>query len=219
MAPSTKNFPCAYRRPSKGRPCPNRVAAAGGYCPRHVARVLDGPAPVGDQQAQILKDVSSLLKQVGSADAADLRDPRQVLLEQVTRSHQMVAVLDAMVRELTEADMRLLGYEDEAFSLGVLTRRALKARHVRAVLELHGKWVAEASRISKMTMSAGVEERLVRLAEQQSRLIADVIRGALEALPLSPELRQQAMHEVAYRLRALEAPAPLQVGSGYGGEE
>jgi hypothetical protein len=52
-------------------------------------------------------------------------------------------------------------------------------------------------------LKAGVEERKVRLAESQGRLVADVIRGVLADLGLSDEQQQAAPEVVVRHLRLL----------------
>jgi hypothetical protein len=65
-----------------------------------------------------------------------------------------------------------------------------------------------------MALDAGIEERLVRLAENQSQVIVDVIRGTLEVLQLTPDQMALAMSEVASRLRAYAPAEPIRVGPG-----
>lgn len=200
---------------NRGRRCERHVSSPGEKCSLHQRQsAFSGPP------TQLESDLVSLLKKVGASGEAR-RDPREVLLDTVTRAHQMVAVLDAMVRSFEDGDLELLGREGEmeVVSVGrvaaaVPTDRALRASHVKAVLELHGKWTKEAATISQMTIRAGVEDRLVRLAEQQSRLIADVIRGAVESLPLDSEVRRQLFVEIALRLRKAGAQEPVLVGPG-----
>lgn len=198
----------------QGRTCTRRVEKPGMKCSRHARQSALAP------QTDIEADLTKLLKKVGAAGQAH-RDPREVLLDTVTRAHQMVAVLDSMIQEFTAEDMELLGYEGdiEVVAVGrvataIPTPKALKASHIKAVLDLHGKWVAEAARISKATVSAGIEDRLVRLAEQQSRVVADVIRATIESLPISADQRAWAMAEAARRLRGIGAQEPKLVMEG-----
>lgn len=183
-------------------------------CSRHGSQSAFAPS------TNLEADLTGLLKKVGATGIAH-RDPREVLLDTVTRAHQMVAVLDAMVREFTSEDMELLGYEGdiEVVAVGrvataIPTSKGLRASHIKAVLDLHGKWIAEAARISKATVSAGVEDRLVRLAEQQSRVIADVIRATLETLPISAEVRASALADAARRLRNMGPLEPKLILEG-----
>lgn len=198
----------------QGRTCTKRVEKPGMKCARHARQSALAP------QTDLEADLTKLLKKVG-APGQPHRDPREVLLDTVTRAHQMVAVLDSLIQGFTKEDMELLGYEGdiEVVAVGrvataIPTSRALQASHIKAVLDLHGKWVAEAARISKATVSAGIEDRLVRLAEQQSRVVADVIRATIESLPISAEQRAWAMAEAARRLRGIGAEEPKLIMEG-----
>jgi hypothetical protein len=57
--------------------------------------------------------------------------------------------------------------------------------------------------VAKAAIAAGIEERKVRLAEQQGALVAAVIRGILADLKLTPDQRELVAEIVPRRLRAL----------------
>ncbi|WP_415648552.1 hypothetical protein [Stackebrandtia soli] len=57
--------------------------------------------------------------------------------------------------------------------------------------------------VCRAAISAGIEERRVRLAEQQGTLLADVIRGILGDLDLTPDQAARVSEVVPQRLRAL----------------
>lgn len=193
----------------RGRKCGVRVGSPSERCGKHARQdALSPPAQ------QVDSELRFLIKRLGKSE---LSDPRTVLLETVTEAHNMVAVLRQMVQELTDEQLADLGYEGEVRGVGpfqVSTQRAMRAARAKAVLELHGKWTKQAAEIARMTVQAGVEERLVRLAEQQSRIIADVFRAALEDLGLKPAERQRAQEVIAMHLRRLSAPEPVLVGAG-----
>jgi hypothetical protein len=79
-----------------------------------------------------------------------------------------------------------------------------------------------AARTSKLAIDAGIEERLVRLAEEQSALIADTVRAGLIAgigsLRLSPAAEAAAIAaavgQAATHLRALAAGQGTEVYEG-----
>lgn len=62
--------------------------------------------------------------------------------------------------------------------------------------------------VSKVAIAAGVQERTIRLAEEQGRLIATVIRDILldKELGLTPEQRYKANHVARRHLIALDNP-------------
>jgi hypothetical protein len=57
--------------------------------------------------------------------------------------------------------------------------------------------------VCEAAIRAGIEERRVRLAEQQGALVADVIRKILGDLELTPEQAAKAGEVVPIRLRSL----------------
>jgi hypothetical protein len=57
--------------------------------------------------------------------------------------------------------------------------------------------------VTKAAISAGIEERRVRIAEAQGALVASVIRAILGDLDLSDEQQQKAAASVPRRLRAI----------------
>jgi hypothetical protein len=58
-------------------------------------------------------------------------------------------------------------------------------------------------KVCSEAIRAGIEERKVRLAEQQGELVAEVIRAILDDLNLSPEQRALVPEVVPRRLRGL----------------
>jgi hypothetical protein len=78
---------------------------------------------------------------------------------------------------------------------------------IHSLLKLYGE---ERDRLHGMcvdVIKAGVEERRVRLAESQGALVADVIRGILDDLQLTPEQQQLVPTVVPARLRAIDGGA------------
>lgn len=60
-------------------------------------------------------------------------------------------------------------------------------------------------RVSEKAMRAGLDERMVKLAETQGRMVAEVIRAILGELDLTPEQQRKAMEAAPRHLRALSA--------------
>lgn len=70
----------------------------------------------------------------------------------------------------------------------------------------HQMLMAERAHLVKVcgtAISAGIEERRVRIAEQQGQLVATVIRGILDDLSLTPDQVAQVQHVVPRHLRAI----------------
>jgi hypothetical protein len=65
------------------------------------------------------------------------------------------------------------------------------------------------AKFSKMCLDAGVDERRVRIAEQDGRRIAEVVAAALEASDASPEGRRAALEAAAALMRPGAQPATV----------
>jgi hypothetical protein len=72
-------------------------------------------------------------------------------------------------------------------------------------LALYWKEREHLVRVCAATVKAGVDERLVKLAEDQGRLVADVLRAILGDLDLTPEQHTRAYEVAPRHLRALTA--------------
>lgn len=72
-----------------------------------------------------------------------------------------------------------------------------------AWLPLLGTWQDRLTKLCAEAIKAGIEERRVRLAEQQGALVADVIRGILGELALTPEQAAKVSEVVPRHLRLL----------------
>ncbi|HKH27748.1 MAG TPA: hypothetical protein VKA61_05345 [Sphingomicrobium sp.] len=147
-------------------------------------------------------------------------DPVEHLLESLHRAAALVEVWGAMVATLDAAAEgeaadagRIrgeIGWEREDGDeltirprdrLLVLNRDRLARVHpyyteYRDALELR-------ARLAKLCLDAGVAERQVRLAEEQAKVIADVITGVLDDLNI--ERKRAVMEAVARRLRRVTA--------------
>lgn len=65
------------------------------------------------------------------------------------------------------------------------------------------------AKVSKMTIDAGVAQRLVTIAEDQGRILASAIKAVLRALNLSPEQASQVPIIVPQILRAVATDQPI----------
>lgn len=104
--------------------------------------------------------------------------PDQALLEEIARTNGHIYWLSEVIREL----------EPEALTWGLAKREQVGASEftgtneteqsgVNVWLELYHRERAHLVVVCKAALSAGIEERRVRLAEQHGALIADVLRS------------------------------------------
>lgn len=153
--------------------------------------------------------------------AQDKVDPRVALLDTVRSAVRQREVWESMYASIPEPDWSALGMPPIPGSTA-----SAKGARIEVISKNLAEATKNASRIAKMAIDAGIEERLVRLAEEQSALIADTVKAAviaavgslgLSALDESTTL-DNALHAAATHLRLLAA-APIEAsidgGNGY----
>lgn len=124
--------------------------------------------------------------------------PEQALLEEVRRSVALVRWLEEKISAWEFIDLESLTERErdavtniKGLGLPALTTESEKgtpyATDVHSWLILYREEREHMVKVSKMTLDAGIQERQVRLAEQQGLLLSSVIRRILDALILSPE--------------------------------
>ena len=125
-------------------------------------------------------------------------EPHVALLQEVKRTAGHIAWLNGVVIELLhEGD----GYSESIADDGTRTlrpRTGLKQMDTSGRFEKPSVWIEMyqeerrmLARVCKMALDAGVNERAVRIAEQQGELLAQVIKAILGDLDLSK--KQQAI--------------------------
>jgi len=131
-------------------------------------------------------------------------DPRDALLEEIYRTAGAVDWLHQQVQKL-EAEKVTWGISEEVEKQasefpGVDTTR--KAA-VNVWVELWQKERRHLVDVCKAAVQAGLEERRVRLAEQQGAMLAGVIKNILGDLDLTPEQQGLVATVVPRHLRAV----------------
>ncbi|KQN99680.1 hypothetical protein ASF21_12800 [Arthrobacter sp. Leaf234] len=136
-------------------------------------------------------------------------DPAKALLDEISRTYGTVLWLQAKVREL-EPDQLVWGLVEKQDGIGpqgpvdVTTERAEFNAWYQLYLGERKHLVA----VTTAALKAGIEERRVRLAEQQGDLVAAAIRSILDALNLSPSQWELVPTVVPQALRALGELTP-----------
>jgi hypothetical protein len=177
------------------RRCKNQAIPGGRVCLHH-----GGALPATRQKA------AERLGYISAREAVQTklgmivtdRDPRQILLEQVYASYGMVLAARALLDDVTPIDLFAQGGEDPV------------AWEAKGKLALYSEWVERAAKISKMALDAGIDERMVHLAEQQSSAVVNVLQIVLNNPTLQLSADKQAMFRqlVAQEFRSLSAGAP-----------
>mgnify|MGYP001026058986 CR=1 FL=1 len=110
-------------------------------------------------------------------------DPAKALLEEVHRTAGHVAWLAAKIAESDE-DSLVWGpaEETEKSATPVPGTDTKHAARPNVWLDLYQRERTHLVRVSKAALDAGINERLVKLAEQQGTMLAEIIRRSAEAL-------------------------------------
>ncbi|MGV0109820.1 hypothetical protein [Arthrobacter sp. CP30] len=136
-------------------------------------------------------------------------DPAKALLDEISRTYGTVLWLQAKVREL-EPDELVWGKTETQQGIGpqgpvdTTTEKAEFNTWYQLYLGERKHLVA----VTTAALKAGIEERRVRLAEQQGDLVAAAIRSILDALNLSPSQWELVPTVVPQALRALGELTP-----------
>lgn len=131
---------------------------------------------------QALEEALVLLRQLGE-EVTEQVDPRVVMLTLVHNTFLMARVTEALVRGLEEKHLAGIGKYVEVRVDGETIRVAdHNGELAQARMRLYGEWVDRSSRVASLAVRAGLETRMVELAEQQARAIATVIGRFLKNL-------------------------------------
>lgn len=142
------------------------------------------------------------LQKLGKTDAS--ADPRQTLLDTVASAHRQRIVWEQMLAAIPEDDWQYVGIVPVPGS-----QLSSRGARIEAIQKHLADATKAAARISKLAIDAGIEERLVRLAEEQSAMIADTVRaGIMAALAsLVRELRLSSVQSARVLDEALSSAA------------
>lgn len=164
-----------------------------GHCKFH-----GGNTPAGNKHAARLyaQTISASQKQKfgGDRDLVEV-NPEQALIEEVRRSVAMVRWLEERIGEWQyeaapideKADWPLTRLGGLPQLIDETSRGASSFTDEREWLLLYREERTHSARVSKMAIDAGLAERMVRLAEDQGRLLASAIHAILDALQLTPD--------------------------------
>ena len=200
---------CAAKKTTTGKQCTKAPIKGDVVCKTHGG----GTAVAARRQAaetQVQLTVKAL-HELGVKVVQ--RDPREILLEQVYSSAAMADALAGMVRDLEAKHLEGIGALDYIQTDdGTVPVPDRDGSIAEARMTLYAQWVDRAARVAKMALDAGIEERLVRLAEGQAALIVQTLRNVLAQLDLTPEQLEQAQRLAASEFRLLAA-RPVLIGS------
>lgn len=184
--------PLCAAKTSAGNPCKRPPIAGATVC-----RVHGGSAPqvkaaaaarVAEQRARDAVERFSLPRDV---------DPHVALLEEVHRTAGQVAYLQAVMADIAGDE------SGKDAATRVLTQYTEAGRQPSVWVRLLGDAQDRLVKAAVAAIKAGVEERQVRLAEDQGALVMQVLQQVILALP--PEHRETARVAAAQQLRLVAA--------------
>lgn len=150
--------------------------------------------------------------------------PEEALLEEVRRSVALVRWLEerigqwdiASLEELSETDRAT--YDKALGGLPPLMTETVKgtpmATDAHSWLILYREERQHMIKVAKMTLDAGVKERMVKIAENQGIMLATAIRAVLEALALTPTQAERVPQIVPEILRQVATGLTPQIVGG-----
>lgn len=193
---------CAATKAVDGKPCGKAPIKGDVVCRYH-----GGGTAVARRRQEVETQVQKTVKALHELGVAVVqRDPREILLEQVYSSAAMADALAGLVRDLEQKHLDGIGALDYVpTDDGVVPVPDRDGSIAEARMTLYAQWVDRAARVAKMALDAGIEERLVRLAEGQATLIVQTLRNVLAQLDLTPEQLAKAQTLAASEFRLLAA--------------
>lgn len=196
--------------PLEPRRCKARSSQSGEPCRKPPMRGLEvcgthgGRAPQSKVAAERRMNEIRAAKAVANFGLPREIDPKDALLEELYRTAGAIDWLHAQILDL-DPDGIVWGKTEET-EKGATEYEGIDTTYAAAVNVWVQLWQKERDHlvaVSKAAISAGIEERRVRLAEQQGALLASVIKSILGDLQLTPEQHARAPRVVADRLRAV----------------
>lgn len=181
---------CSKHRQTDGQPCGAPTIKGTQTCRKHAGK-----------KVETIRQEVAARRALAELDLDQDANPLDELLTEVQRAAAAVRWLADKVNTLEEREM--------THGITRTVQHADGSRDVTAQAAIN-LWVRmwqderdRLARVCKMTLDAGVDERRVRLAESQGRMIVDVIRATLSELQVE---ETEEVHQVVSRhLRAIGA--------------
>lgn len=143
------------------------------------------PGRTSYTQFIVSEQARAALKRLGAPNPDGITDPKRILLDSVESAWRQRQLWEALMAAVPEEDFAWLGSDlPKGARIEIIQKQLLETTKV-------------AARASKLAIDAGIEERIVRLAEEQAALIADTVRtgvvAAIGSLGLSAHAEKVAL--------------------------
>lgn len=142
----------------------------------------------------------------GDGSTLDITE-EEALLEEVRRSVAMVRFLEERIGQWTDSGDSTLG------GLPALVDESTKGTpgvtDHQAWLVLYREERTHMAKVAKMAIDSGLNARLVRIAEDQGRMLATAVRNVLNALNLTPDQAALVPKVVPDILRQVATATPM----------
>lgn len=185
-----------------GDPCRAKPIPGGTRCVRHGGKAPQVRAAAARRVA--LQTLDHEMTVLGIRDQYPDVDPAAALLRVVSSTHAEVLYLEQRVAELDDQDLAWgkVQHEKGVGPEGPIDKTTEKATEHVLVTQLRDAR-DRLARYSTMALRAGIEERRVRMAEDNAALIAGAIQRVLAALDLTETQQAQVPTVVPAVLRSI----------------
>lgn len=191
--------------PRKGQPCERWPIKGATVCPAHGAATehVKNAAAERLRRQKMDKAVAKygLPRDVGAEEA---------LLEELRRTAGIIEFLEEVIRDLDDADQLVWGVTKTEY-VGASEYRGTNETEAAALniwLELYNRERVHLLNVTKTIISLNIADRQVRIAEDNARIVAEVLRGTLADLGLSTK-QPEVAKALGRRLRALPSPGSV----------
>lgn len=127
--------------------------------------------------------------------------PWDATLQEVRRSAYRVEWITDRVQQEVDAEANLLAQEHDWEASKFTVARHAQSRELREWIRLEREERAHGAAVARGAVAAGLSERYIESVQAEARMIADVLRRALNAAELSPEQWEAATAELRVALQ------------------
>lgn len=194
---------CTATSKQSGERCKRRPIPGGTVCVMHGGKTPQVQAAAArrleERQAVLAAETFGLPVEV---------DPHTALLQELHRTAGAVQWLGALVAELDVTDVAWGKTRHSTGGPDAGTTHEARPNAFVALWQSERKHLVD---VSRACISAGIEERRVRLAESAGQQLASVVRAVLDRLALTDEQRVLALQVVPEEFRRLGDVVPGEV--------